>query len=107
MNISKKKILFLGTKMQLAGAQKMQLVQSEWFHIKGYRVSSVFLYDNENLKELWTSNFPFEVVNIKCGLNRETYLAKSQNFYEEFFVYTVFFLDAVLISSKPFPMIAI
>ena len=50
--------------MQQAGAQKMQLIQSAWFHKKGHEVISVFLYDNENLSEDWKSRYPFKVINL-------------------------------------------
>jgi len=57
-------ILFLGTKIAVGGAQSVLLSQAQWFHNKGYNVIAAFLYDNENLKERWSSQYPFPVIDL-------------------------------------------
>lgn len=66
MQNSKKRfsILFVGSQMEVAGAQRVLLSQARWFHERGYKVSAVFFYDKENLQEKWQLENPFPVISL-------------------------------------------
>lgn len=57
-------ILFLGTQMEMAGAQHVLLSQAEWFHQRGYSVRAVFFYDKQNLLARWAAEHPFPVISL-------------------------------------------
>ena len=50
--------------MAVGGAQRVMLTQAQWFHEKGYRVTAVFFYDKEGLKDDLETAYPFEVVDL-------------------------------------------
>ncbi len=57
-------ILFLGTQMEVAGAQRVLLSQARWFHEKGYPVQAVFFYDKQWLAKVWQDQYEFPVVSL-------------------------------------------
>lgn len=57
-------IVFLGTQMEIAGAQRMLLSQASWFHEKGYPVKAVFFYDKQGLTLSWQAAHPFPVISL-------------------------------------------
>ena len=57
-------ILFLGTQMEVAGAQRLLLAQARWLHRKGYRVQAVFFYDKQGLQPTWQAANPFPVISL-------------------------------------------
>ncbi len=57
-------ILFLGTQMEVAGAQRVLLSQARWFHEHGFPVQAVFLYDKQGLAPIWRSQFDFPVISL-------------------------------------------
>jgi glycosyltransferase involved in cell wall biosynthesis len=59
-------ILLVGTQMATGGAQKVLLDQAGWFHVQGHKVSAVFFYDKENLRERWQSNAAFPIINLEA-----------------------------------------
>lgn len=61
---SKFPILFLGTQMEVAGAQRVLLSQARWFSAHGYPVKVVFFYDKQGLKKKWQSEFNFPIISL-------------------------------------------
>ena len=59
-------ILFLGTQMAVGGAQKVLLSQAQWFQERGYRVTVAFFYDKEHLKDIWSTQYPFPVIDLRA-----------------------------------------
>ncbi len=59
-------ILFLGTQMEVAGAQRVLLSQARWFHERGYPVQAVFFYDKQGLAQTWQSQFDFPVISLNA-----------------------------------------
>jgi glycosyltransferase involved in cell wall biosynthesis len=57
-------IVFLGTQMEIAGAQRMLLSQARWFHKKGYPVQAVFFYDKQGLAPTWQAAHHFPVISL-------------------------------------------
>lgn len=57
-------ILFLGTQMEMAGAQRSMLAQARWFHHQGYPVQAVFFYDKQELQPSWQVANPFPVISL-------------------------------------------
>lgn len=57
-------ILFLGTQMEIAGAQRVLLSQARWFQDKGYSVQAVFFYDKQGLEKQWQATSPFPVLSL-------------------------------------------
>jgi glycosyltransferase involved in cell wall biosynthesis len=57
-------IVFLGTQMEIAGAQRMLLSEARWFHEKGYPVQAVFFYDKQGLAKPWQAEHPFPVISL-------------------------------------------
>jgi len=55
------KVLLLGSKAALGGAQRVQLQLADWLHRRGVRVSAAFLYDAEGLIAQWRQDYPFEI----------------------------------------------
>lgn len=62
--IKKFPILFLGTQMEVAGAQRSMLAQARWFHKRGYPVQAVFFYDKQGLQQSWQAANPFPVISL-------------------------------------------
>jgi glycosyltransferase involved in cell wall biosynthesis len=58
------KILFLGTQMSNAGAQRILFTLAEYFHRSKYRVEVAFVYDKDNLRNQWENKFPFPVIDL-------------------------------------------
>jgi len=61
---SKIPILFLGSQMEMAGAQRVLLSQAQWFHRKGYPAQEVFFYDKQDLKKEWQAKYPPSLVSL-------------------------------------------
>src|SRR3972149_9651610 len=61
---SKIPILFLGSQMEMAGAQRVLLSQAQWFHRKGYPVQALFFYDKQDLKKEWQAKYPSSLVSL-------------------------------------------
>lgn len=59
-------ILFLGTQMEIGGAQKILLEQAAWYHRKGYVVFVVFFYDKYGLEEKWQKKYGFPIINLQA-----------------------------------------
>lgn len=59
-------ILFLGTQMEVAGAQRVLLSQARWFHDQGHPVLAVFFYDKQGLAATWQSQFDFPVISLNA-----------------------------------------
>lgn len=62
--MNKFSILFLGTQMEVAGAQRVLLSQARWFHEQGYSVQAVFFYDKQRLQKNWQSANPFPIISL-------------------------------------------
>ncbi len=58
-------ILFVGSQMEVAGAQRVLLSQARWFHERGHKVSAIFFYDKEKLQEKWQRENPFPVISLE------------------------------------------
>lgn len=72
-------ILFLGTQMEVAGAQRSLLAQARWFHLQGYPVQAVFFYDKQGLQESWQAANPFPVISLN-GWGGRSVFSKIPNF---------------------------
>jgi len=57
-------ILFVGSQMEVAGAQRVLLSQARWFHERGHEVRAVFFYDKEKLLDKWQIENPFPVISL-------------------------------------------
>lgn len=62
------RLLLLVTQLERAGAQKVALTQSRYFHQQGYRVTLCFLYDKYNLISEFSQQEPFPLVNLGAKL---------------------------------------
>lgn len=62
---NKPHILFLGTQMEVAGAQRVLLSQARWFREKGYTVWAAFLYDKQHLLKQWRASNPFPIFSLE------------------------------------------
>jgi len=60
------KILLLGTQMAVGGAQKVLFDQATWFHQRGYKVTTAFFYDRDDLHSSWRDSSPFPVTNLNA-----------------------------------------
>jgi glycosyltransferase involved in cell wall biosynthesis len=58
------KIIFLGTQIEVAGAQRMILSQAKWFHEHGYKVEATFFYEKEKLLESWTNSYRYKITSL-------------------------------------------
>ena len=77
MSLNKPKILFLGSQMEVAGAQQVLLSLAQWFHRRGYSVEASFFYDKSNLAETWQSAYPFSVTSLEARRPEASRLANS------------------------------
>ena len=57
-------ILFFGTQMAIGGAQKVLLDQARWFQAHGHRVTAVFFYDKQGLREVWQANLGIPLLTM-------------------------------------------
>lgn len=57
-------IVFLGTQMEVAGAQQVLLSQARWFHQQGHQVQAIFFYDKQALRDKWQKVQPFPVHSL-------------------------------------------
>ncbi len=62
--VKKFPLLFLGTQMEVAGAQRSMLAQARWFHKQGYPVQAVFFYDKQGLQQSWQAANPFPIISL-------------------------------------------
>lgn len=67
MQAKPQQIVFLGSQMEVAGAQRMLLSQARWFHKNGYSVKAIFFYDKQQLGENWQRENVFSVVALGHG----------------------------------------
>ncbi len=58
------RILFLGTQMEVAGAQKVLLMRAKCAQRQGYQVSVVFFYDKQGLIENWQAAYDFPIQSL-------------------------------------------
>ena len=65
---SNNSIVFLGTQMEVAGAQRMLLSQARWFQKKGFVVQAVFFYDKQGLSEGWQAANTFPVISLEARM---------------------------------------
>lgn len=63
-SVPKPKLVFVGSQMEVAGAQRVLLSQAAWFYANGYPVLAVFLYDKQGLAEQWRKENPFPIVSL-------------------------------------------
>jgi len=59
-------VLFLGTQMEVAGAQRMLLSQARWFSRTGYPVQAVFFYDKQGLIKDWRKENQFPITSLEA-----------------------------------------
>lgn len=59
-------VLFVGSQMEVAGAQQVLLSQARCFHERGYPVRAVFFYDKQGLGEKWQQENPFPVISLRA-----------------------------------------
>ncbi len=59
-------ILFLGTQMEIGGAQRVLLEQAVWFHNKGHKVFVAFFYDKLGLENEWQTQYDFQIINLRA-----------------------------------------
>lgn len=59
-------IVFLGSQMEVAGAQRMLISQARWFQKAGYPASAVFFYDKQGLEETWQAANQFPLVSLQA-----------------------------------------
>ena len=64
--LKKPRILFLGSQMEVAGAQRVMLSQARWFASQGYELSAVFFYDKQGLVDQWQAENPFPVFHLNA-----------------------------------------
>lgn len=64
--LKKARILFLGSQMEVAGAQRVMLSQARWFAAQGYELSAVFFYDKQGLADQWQAENPFPVFHLNA-----------------------------------------
>ena len=62
IHVKYQKILFLGSKAAIGGAQRVQLDLAGWLHSQGVRVVAAFFYDAEELVPQWREKYPFEII---------------------------------------------
>ena len=62
----KNPILFLGTQMEMAGAQRVLLSLARAFHARGYSVQAVFFYDKQGLAADWSAQNDFPVISLNA-----------------------------------------
>lgn len=67
MKAKSNRIVFVGTQMEVAGAQRMLLSQARWFQKNGYLVKAIFFYDKEKLSEIWQKENLFPVIALGHG----------------------------------------
>lgn len=70
-------ILFLGSQMEVAGAQRLLLSQARWFHARGYPVQAVFFYDKQGLAQEWQARHDFPVLSLDAWKYRGFFLANG------------------------------
>jgi glycosyltransferase involved in cell wall biosynthesis len=75
MNTDGLRILFLGTQMEVAGAQKMLLSQAKWFQQRGYQVQAVFFYDKQGLANDWQAKHNFPIIELGAWRYKGFFLA--------------------------------
>jgi glycosyltransferase involved in cell wall biosynthesis len=57
-------ILFVGSQMEVAGAQRVLLSQARWFSEHGNHVQAVFFYDKQGLAKKWQRENAFPVISL-------------------------------------------
>jgi glycosyltransferase involved in cell wall biosynthesis len=72
-------ILLLCAQAATGGAQRVMLLQADWFHKRGYPVTAAFLYDKENLIPTWRSQYKFPIYDL--GFARPTASLLLQGIY--------------------------
>ena len=64
--MSRPALCILSTQLELAGAQRVALMEARHFHQQGYRVTLCFLYDKQGLIAEWQAREPFEIVDLQA-----------------------------------------
>jgi glycosyltransferase involved in cell wall biosynthesis len=80
--MKKLSILLLGTQMATGGAQKVLLDQANWFHVRGHKVTAVFLYDRDNLHKRWQNISPFPIFNLNAFHKRRCILQNGLSIFQ-------------------------
>ena len=62
--MDKKRLLFVGTQMEVGGSQVNLLTHARWFHQQGHEVSAVFFYDKQGLHDSWQEANDFPIINL-------------------------------------------
>lgn len=60
----KNSIVFLGTQMEVAGAQQVLLSLADWFYDRNYAVRVIFFYDKQGLLEKWQHAHKFPITSL-------------------------------------------
>lgn len=84
-SIEKFSILFLGSQMEVAGAQRVLLSQARWFHARAYPVQAVFFYDKQGLAKQWQAANPFPVVSLEARKPNSFFLLNTFRFLRAIF----------------------
>jgi len=62
--MDKKRLLFVGTQMEVGGSQVNLLTHARWFHQQGHQVTAVFFYDKQGLHDSWQEAHDFPIINL-------------------------------------------
>jgi glycosyltransferase involved in cell wall biosynthesis len=62
--MDKKRLMFVGTQMEVGGSQANLLTHASWFHEHGHEVAAIFFYDKQRLHETWQGNHDFPIINL-------------------------------------------
>ncbi len=73
-------ILLLGAQMATGGAQRVLLLQADWFFRHGYPVTAAFLYDKEHLLPAWCSQYRFPIYDLGFGAPTQNLFVQATRF---------------------------
>lgn len=68
------KLLLLVTQLELAGAQKVALLQARYFYRRGYSVTLCFLYDKYDLLQEFEETEPYRILNLGAKIRGGSFL---------------------------------
>lgn len=75
-------ILLLGAQMATGGAQRILLLQADWFFQHGYPVTAAFLYDKEHLLPVWCSQHRFPIYDLGFGSPAQNLFTQATRFVQ-------------------------
>jgi glycosyltransferase involved in cell wall biosynthesis len=70
--MDKKRLLFVGTQMEVGGSQVNLLTHARWFQQQGHEVTAVFFYDKQGLHDSWQEAHGFPIIDLHAwqpGIN--------------------------------------